>query len=585
MAGFIFGGNTGIADPGQLQRRREILDALGQKAQAAAPRSVGEGLSAIGQALAFRIGNKRLESQEAKARTDAQAGFGRVTSALLGGQSYASPFSGASTPPVQGVTTPPVQSSPVTENPAGLDPSIIAAVDRVDPQGPEAAIRAGLIERGMPPHIADGFVMNFKDESGLNPGINETDPVVPGSRGGFGLAQWTGPRRVALEKFAAERGASPADTNVQLDFLMTELQGPEAGAARSILAADDAGSAAAAIATDFLRPAPEHLSRRVAEYTGGFSTPGTAPNVNPQIFNQLAELAANPYLPEGQRAVVNALMQKEMDKIGQKSDPMKAIELAQARLDYKQDIAGGGASDMPTGYRELQLRAEAAGLVPGTPEFQEFMLTGGSGIGEGRPAAFEALHQQALAAGLVEGSPEYKNFMLTKGAGEAAAARAEGAALGEDTALLNSMESKLPGLEKVVEELTALSDSATYTMGGQAVNWVGKQLGLEPREEAIARTEYIAKVDNQVLPMLRDTFGAAFTVAEGETLRATLGDPNKSPQEKKAVLRAFIAQKKRDVEALRMRVTPAVLDASGVPNGVDPDVWEVMTPEEKALFQ
>ena len=544
MAGFIFGGNTGIADPGQLQRRREILDALGQKAQAAAPRSVGEGLSAIGQALAFRIGNKRLESQEAKARTDAQAGFGRVTSALLGGQSYASPF--------QGVTTPPVQSSPVTENPAGLDPSIIAAVDRVDPQGPEAAIRAGLIERGMPPHIADGFVMNFKDESGLNPGINEADPVVPGSRGGFGLAQWTGPRRVALEKFAAERGASPADTNVQLDFLMTELQGPEAGAARSILAADDAGSAAAAIATDFLRPAPEHLSRRVAEYTGGFSTPGTAPNVNPQIFNQLAELAANPYLPEGQRAVVNALMQKELDKVG--ADPMKAVELAQARLDYEQDKAGGGASDMPTGYRELQLRAEAAGLVPGTPEFQEFMLTGGSGIGEGRPAAFEALHQQALAAGLVEGSPEYKNFMLTKGAGEAASARAEGAAQGEDQALLKSMESKLPGLETVVAELDKLADAATYTMGGQAVNWGLKQIGLEPREAAIARTEYIAKVDNQVLPMLRDTFGSAFTVTEGETLRATLGDPNKSPEEKKVVLRAFIEQKKRDVEALKLRV-------------------------------
>ena len=37
-------------------------------------------------------------------------------------------------------------------------------------------------------HVADGFVMNFKDESGLNPGINEQNPIVPGSRGGFGLA-------------------------------------------------------------------------------------------------------------------------------------------------------------------------------------------------------------------------------------------------------------------------------------------------------------------------------------------------------------------------------------------------------------
>jgi hypothetical protein len=31
---------------------------------------------------------------------------------------------------------------------------------------------------------------------------------------------------------------------------------------------------------------------------------------------------------------------------------------------------------------------------------------------------------------------------------------------------------------------------------------------------------------------------------------ATLGDPDKSPQEKQAVLKAFIEQKRRDIEAL-----------------------------------
>lgn len=56
-----------------------------------------------------------------------------------------------------------------------------------------------LVERGLPQHIATGFALNFQDESGLNPGINEANPIVEGSRGGFGLAQWTGPRRRALE--------------------------------------------------------------------------------------------------------------------------------------------------------------------------------------------------------------------------------------------------------------------------------------------------------------------------------------------------------------------------------------------------
>lgn len=140
-------------------------------------------------------------------------------------------------------------------------------------------IRDGLIARGLPPHVADGFVMNMRDESGLNPGINEVSPTVPGSRGGFGLYQLTGPRRTSYEQFASQRGVDPSNADAQLDFLVQELQGPERRAAQSIFAAQDAPSAAIAIARDFLRPAPEHLSRRMARYasqtpeSGGPMTP------------------------------------------------------------------------------------------------------------------------------------------------------------------------------------------------------------------------------------------------------------------------------------------------------------------------
>lgn len=132
-----------------------------------------------------------------------------------------------------------------------------------------SVIRDELIERGMPAHVADGFVTNFRDESGLNPTINEAAPVVPGSRGGYGLAQWTGPRRVALERFAQSRGTNPGDMDTQLDFLMTELQGPESRAASAIYAAPDASSAATAVLNRFLRPAEEHRQRREARYSGG----------------------------------------------------------------------------------------------------------------------------------------------------------------------------------------------------------------------------------------------------------------------------------------------------------------------------
>lgn len=133
---------------------------------------------------------------------------------------------------------------------------------------------------------------------------------------------------------------------------------------------------------------------------------------------------------------------------------------------------------------------------------------------------------------------------------QSAAGGAAGKAEGEAMATYRSMQSKMAGLENVVKELDTLSNQATYTLGGQVLDEGMKQLGMDPRQSAIARAQYIAIVDNQVLPLLRDTFGAAFTVKEGETLRATLGDPNKSPQEKQAVLRAFIEQKRRDIEAL-----------------------------------
>lgn len=150
-------------------------------------------------------------------------------------------------------------------------------------------------------------------------------------------------------------------------------------------------------------------------------------------------------------------------------------------------------------------------------------------------------------SGQVVGTLPKENFQE---AADTARGTKIGAGQGEAAVTYQSMVSKLPGLEYVVGELDKLAEKATYTLGGQAVDWARKQAGMEPREAAVARAEYIAMVDNQILPLLRDTFGAQFTVKEGEALRATLGDPDKSPSEKQAVLKAFIEQKRRDIEAL-----------------------------------
>ncbi|MGB1215746.1 MAG: phage tail tip lysozyme, partial [Pikeienuella sp.] len=102
-------------------------------------------------------------------------------------------------------------------------------------------IIAGLVARGVPQHAAVALAGNMAVESRYDPGINEAAPVVPGSRGGFGLIQWTGPRRRQLEAYA---GSNLADMDTQLDFLVHELNTSEARARDAIYGASNAEDAA-----------------------------------------------------------------------------------------------------------------------------------------------------------------------------------------------------------------------------------------------------------------------------------------------------------------------------------------------------
>lgn len=153
---------------------------------------------------------------------------------------------------------------------AGASPWKIPTGDIAD------RIRTGFIDRGMAPHIAEAFVWNGKDESGLRTDINEQKPLVPGSRGGFGIWQHTGPRRRALEAYAASVGKPVGDLDTQMDFVMQELQGSEKGAWNAISSTKTPGEAAAAIVNKFLRPAPEHRQRRESAYLNAMPNTGNA---------------------------------------------------------------------------------------------------------------------------------------------------------------------------------------------------------------------------------------------------------------------------------------------------------------------
>lgn len=155
----------------------------------------------------------------------------------------------------------------------------------------QAEIIIGLMQRGIPMHVAQGITANMKAESRLDPGINEENPIVEGSRGGFGLNQWTGPRRRQFEEFARSRGSALDDLDTQLDFTMWELQNTEKRAWDKLQGASNAEEAAMIYSNDFLRPGIPHMDRRLqyARDIAGDPTGSAMPPQAPQQQNALAQ--------------------------------------------------------------------------------------------------------------------------------------------------------------------------------------------------------------------------------------------------------------------------------------------------------
>ena len=127
----------------------------------------------------------------------------------------------------------------------------------------EGELLNALVGRGLSPAQARGVVANFQAESGLDAGINERNPLVPGSRGGFGLYQLTGPRRRQFETFAQERGVALDSIDAQLDFMFKEFGSTESRAFDLLRQARSSTEAARVFSEEFLRPGIPHMDNRL----------------------------------------------------------------------------------------------------------------------------------------------------------------------------------------------------------------------------------------------------------------------------------------------------------------------------------
>lgn len=473
-------------------------------------------------------------------------------------------------------------------------------------------IYSGLLSRGISPIGAVGLLANFQAESGLNPGINEINPVVEGSRGGFGLSQWTGPRRRQFEDFARQRGASLDDLDTQLDFTAWELRNTEKRAGEALRSAQTPEEAARIVSDKFLRPGIPHMDKRLAAAQQFSSLLGG--NYIPPPVEQMQPVNGGSTMQQG---LLEMIQKEDTRTLGEKlkasakdgslfdalalgfntmRGPMADQGLAQsvgARIEGRQEqarqnqtaewLAANGRPDLAEALTSGMIDGETA-FAAMQPQEQQLMNAGDGRLynqatGEwimapdsGQqelPSAVQALQWRAQEAGLQPGTPEYAQFIIDggrsdgfaidvdpatgsvsvrQGSGAGASAKPFTEGQSKDNVYATRAEGALTALDPIAGTLTSRSERAAEMVP------FGLARGVQSDEFQVAQNAG----DEFLQAILRKDTGAAITEQEqmlyGKTYLPQPGDSE-------AVMAQKQQARRRAVEAIKSGMSPAQMIA------------------------
>ena len=159
-----------------------------------------------------------------------------------------------------------------------------------------------------------GVLGNGFQESGFNTRVNEGGVVGnPLGKGGYGFLQWTGPRQTNLINYAKQKKMDPGDPNLQAQFLVHELQGPEKNSLASLRGAVSPEQAALVFRRDYERagvPKDENRFKAARTAYGQLGNLGPPP---PPAITQAVEKGNNlgtSLLQQMMRQVIPAVMQQ-----------------------------------------------------------------------------------------------------------------------------------------------------------------------------------------------------------------------------------------------------------------------------------
>lgn len=109
---------------------------------------------------------------------------------------------------------------------------------------------------------AAAIVGNAGHESGGFKQLQELKPLVAGSKGGWGIMQWTGPRRREAEAYWKRNNLNPTDMDANYKFLFVELSGPEGKVLDKMKLATGLDDKVEVFSKTFLRPGIPHMDSR-----------------------------------------------------------------------------------------------------------------------------------------------------------------------------------------------------------------------------------------------------------------------------------------------------------------------------------
>jgi hypothetical protein len=116
---------------------------------------------------------------------------------------------------------------------------------------------------GLSDNQVAGVFGNFGRETGGFRLLQEVAPTVKGSRGGWGWAQWTGPRRKAFEAWAKANKFGLATDEANYGFLVHELKTNYAGALAALKRAKTVETAVSTFETQYEGAGVKAMAERV----------------------------------------------------------------------------------------------------------------------------------------------------------------------------------------------------------------------------------------------------------------------------------------------------------------------------------